>query len=72
MENLSGYQPFKQLQDNQPFTFDRFVRLLLSIATIVGMIILIRSISNVLVPFFIALLLAYLTDPFVVFIQTGG
>jgi predicted PurR-regulated permease PerM len=56
--------------NDKPYTFDRFVRLLLSIAIIIGLILIIRSISNVLVPFFIALLLAYLTDPIVVFIQT--
>lgn len=54
---------------SKPFTFDRFIRLLLSISVIVGLILIVRSISNVLIPFFIALLLAYLTDPVVVFLQ---
>src|SRR5690554_557762 len=65
MEDFKQYHPFKAWQDDRPFTFDRFVRLLLSIATIVGIVLIIRSISNVLVPFFIALLLAYLADPLV-------
>lgn len=54
---------------SKPFTFDRFIRLLLSISVIVGLILIVRSISSVLIPFFIALLLAYLTDPVVVFLQ---
>lgn len=54
---------------SKPFTFDRFIRLLLSISVIIGLILIVRSISNVLIPFFIALLLAYLTDPVVVFFQ---
>ena len=54
---------------SKPFTFDRFIRLLLSISLIIGVIFIVRSISNVLIPFFIALLLAYLTDPVVVFLQ---
>ncbi len=54
---------------DKPFTFDRFIRLLLTIAIIIGLILIIRSISGVLIPFFIALLLAYLTDPVVAFFQ---
>lgn len=69
MEDFKQYHPFKAWQDDRPFTFDRFVRLLLSIATIVGIVLIIRSISNVLVPFFIALLLAYLADPLVALFQ---
>lgn len=53
----------------KPFTFDRFIRLLLTISIIIGLIFIIRSISSVLIPFFIALLLAYLTDPIVVIFQ---
>lgn len=54
---------------DKPFTFDRFIRLLLTIAIIIGLIVIIRSISGVLIPFFIALMLAYLTDPIVAFFQ---
>jgi predicted PurR-regulated permease PerM len=54
---------------SKPYTFDRFVRMLVSIAVIVGIIMAVRAISNVLIPFFIALLLAYLMNPMVLFIQ---
>lgn len=54
---------------DKPFTFDRFIRLLLTISIVIGLILVIRSISNVLIPFFLALLLAYLTDPIVVVFQ---
>ncbi len=54
---------------NKPFTFDRFIRLLLTLSVIVGLILVVRSISGVLIPFFMALLIAYLTDPVVVFFQ---
>lgn len=53
----------------QPYTFDKVVRLLLTGLIIAGIILLIRYLSNVLVPFFIALLLAYLLDPLVCFVQ---
>lgn len=55
---------------DKPFTFDRFIRLMLTLLVIAGIILIVRSISNVLIPFFIALLLAYLTEPIVVFFQT--
>lgn len=54
---------------DKPFTFDRFIRLLITISIILGLILIIRSISNVLIPFFIALLMAYLSDPVVTFFQ---
>lgn len=54
---------------SKPYTFDRFVRMLIAVAIIVGIILVIRSISSVLVPFFLAVILAYLIDPMVGFIQ---
>lgn len=54
---------------SKPYTFDRFVRMLIAVAIIVGIILVIRSISSVLVPFFFAVILAYLIDPIVDFIQ---
>lgn len=54
---------------SKPYTFDRFVRMLIAVAIIVGIILVVRSISSVLVPFFFAVILAYLIDPIVDFIQ---
>lgn len=36
---------------------------------ITGLVLLVRYLSNVLIPFFIAVLLAYLIDPLVCFVQ---
>jgi predicted PurR-regulated permease PerM len=55
----------------KPFTYDRTIRLLLAIGFVVGFVWLINRLSSVLLPFVIALLLAYLLDPVVSFIQKG-
>ncbi len=49
----------------QPYSFDRIVRLIISAITIVAVIWLLRYLSDVLIPFAIALLLAYLLNPIV-------
>lgn len=56
---------------DKPFTYDRTVRLLLSIGLVVAFVWLINRLSGVLLPFVIALLLAYLLNPVVSFIQKG-
>lgn len=53
----------------KPYTFDRVVRMLISLAVIVGIGLLINRLSAVLLPFFIAWLLAYLIYPLVCFYQ---
>jgi predicted PurR-regulated permease PerM len=63
---------FNQQNDSyldKPFTFDRVIRLLLVISFVLGVIFVLRTLSNVLIPFFVALLLAYLSEPIVVFFQ---
>ena len=54
---------------SKPFTFDRTVRMLIVIAIAVFSIFIIRYLSGVLLPFFIAWLSAYLFYPFVKFVQ---
>ncbi|WP_099463853.1 MULTISPECIES: AI-2E family transporter [Parabacteroides] len=54
---------------DKPFTFDRVVRILFSVATLAGIIYLIALLRNALLPFLIAWLLAYLMQPFVRFFQ---
>ncbi|MCK4661075.1 MAG: AI-2E family transporter [Phycisphaerae bacterium] len=49
----------------QPWDFDRVFRLGLMIAGVVALIWLLRFLSDVLIPFAVALLLAYLLDPVV-------
>ncbi|WP_321334722.1 AI-2E family transporter [uncultured Bacteroides sp.] len=50
-------------------TFDSFIRAVLGIGIVVGFLILIKKLSAVLLPFFIAWLIAYLIYPLVKFFQ---
>ncbi|MDE5550300.1 MAG: AI-2E family transporter, partial [Bacteroidaceae bacterium] len=50
-------------------TFDRFVRILASIIILGVVYLLIDRLSSVLIPFFVAWLIAYLLYPIVRFIQ---
>lgn len=49
----------------QPYTFDRVVRLVISVIIVLGVIWLINLLKNVLLPFCVACLIAYLFEPFV-------
>ncbi|MFH1811451.1 MAG: AI-2E family transporter [Pseudomonadota bacterium] len=53
----------------QRYTLDRLVRLTLSAAAAVGLFWLLHVLADVLVPFAVALLLAYLLDPLVTLVQ---
>lgn len=53
------------LHDNTPYTFDRVVRLLLGAGVIWGSVQLLRALSDVLVPFAVALTMAYMLNPLV-------
>lgn len=48
-----------------PYTFDRVVRMVLSAAVLIGVFLLLRYLSDVLIPFAIAVVLAYLINPLV-------
>ncbi|MDE6099237.1 MAG: AI-2E family transporter [Muribaculaceae bacterium] len=50
---------------DQPFTFDRVVRLLIMLALFTGVIMLINALGQVLLPFLVAWLIAYILEPFV-------
>ncbi len=54
---------------NKEITFDRFIRGTIAIALIVGACLLLKHLSLVLIPFFVAWLLAYLLYPIVSFLQ---
>lgn len=54
---------------DRPFTFDRVSRILFGILVIAGIVYLLVILRNALLPFFIALLMAYMTQPFVLFFQ---
>lgn len=60
------------LLDNRPYTFDRVVRLALGLAVCAGLLLLLAYLSEVLVPFAVAFLLAYLLNPVVSKLQDWG
>lgn len=53
----------------RPYTFDRTVRLVITVAVLVGLFLLTRQLSGVLLPFLISWFLAYLIHPIVSFFQ---
>ncbi len=53
----------------RPFTFDRVVRIIITLSIIIGLIWLIGYLSDVLLPFFVAVILAYMMNPFVNWLQ---
>lgn len=55
--------------NDKTITFDRFVRWLLGGLLVMGILLVINYLSNVLLPFFVAWLLAYLLYPIVCFVQ---
>jgi predicted PurR-regulated permease PerM len=54
---------------DKPFTFDRVVRIAIAVGVLWGLISLVAYLSDVLIPFALALLLAYLINPFVAWVQ---
>lgn len=57
------------LFDEKPYTFDRVFRLLISVAIVIGVVWLMKYLSDVLIPFAVAFLIAYLLNPLVNRIQ---
>jgi len=57
------------LHDETPYTFDRVIRLAFAAAFLWGLIWLLGYLSDVLIPFVVALLLAYLVNPLVCRVQ---
>lgn len=57
------------ITNSKPYTFDRVVRILIGLAIFISLFLLFKRLSNVLLPFFVAWLLAYLLQPFVSFFQ---
>lgn len=54
---------------SRPFTFDRVVRILAALLLAVAAVWLVNTLRNVLLPFFLACLIAYLLEPLVEFNQ---
>ncbi len=57
------------LHDKTPLTFDRFIRMAFVVGILWGLIWLLGYLSDVLIPFVAALLLAYLVNPLVCRVQ---
>ncbi|MBQ5779151.1 MAG: AI-2E family transporter [Paludibacteraceae bacterium] len=55
---------------SKPFTFDRVIRILLGISIAIALYLLFDRLSNVLLPFLIAWLIAYLLYPIMHFFET--
>lgn len=51
--------------DNRPYTFDRVVRILFTLAIIAGVLYLLNVLKGVLLPFGISCLIAYMLEPIV-------
>ncbi len=54
---------------DKPYTLDRTVRLLITVAVVVGLFLVFRQLSGVLLPFLVSWFLAYLIYPIVTFVQ---
>ncbi len=55
------------ITERQPYTFDRVVRIVITVLVLLALIWLIYTLRNVLLPFFVACLIAYIFEPFVLF-----
>jgi len=55
--------------EHKKITFDRFIRMAIFCAILVGIIMLLKQLSGVLLPFFLAWLIAYFIYPLVTFFQ---
>ena len=51
------------------FTFDRVIRIIITLVILIGSIYILDYLSTVLIPFVIAVIIAYLMSPFINFIQ---
>ena len=55
------------INDSRPYTFDRVIRLLIGAGCLLAVFWLLNRLSDALLPFFVACLLAYIFEPFVAF-----
>jgi predicted PurR-regulated permease PerM len=60
-------QTTEQSQPRKPFTFDRVVRMIITIVLVIVALWIINRLKDVLLPFLVAWVVAYLLEPFVQF-----
>ena len=53
--------------DRQPYTFDRVIRILFGVVSIVGLFYLVYILRGALLPFLVAWIVAYMLNPLVVY-----
>ena len=68
---MEEYKEIEARGGRRPFTFDRVVRLIITLGMVVAAMWLINRLSGVLLPFLVAWLMAYLLEPFVQRNQIG-
>lgn len=56
----------------RPYTFDRVVRLLISVGAVAAAVWFIDMLKDVLLPFLVSCLIAYLLEPFVQYNRSRG
>lgn len=62
---MEEYKDFAGEGSRRPFTFDRVVRMIITLGLVVAVMWLINRLSGVLLPFLVAWLMAYLLEPLV-------
>ena len=55
--------------DRQPYTFDRVIRILFGVVSVVGLFYLVYILRGALLPFLVAWIVAYMLNPLVVYLQ---
>ena len=55
--------------ENKTYTLDRVVRMVITTISVIGILYLIKYLSPVLIPFFIAIFIVYLLNPLVQYFQ---
>lgn len=55
--------------DSKPYTLDRLIRIVITVGLLCGLVWLLGYLTDVLIPFAVALLLAYLINPLVLLVQ---
>ena len=58
--------------DRQPYTFDRVIRILFGVVSVVGLFYLVYILRGALLPFLVAWIVAYMLNPLVVYIERQG
>ena len=67
--NSKLFRIFASVMEQKKITFDSFIRSVIAVIIVVGIVMLLNRLSSVLLPFFLAWLISYLLFPLVKFFQ---